>query len=79
MLSDTTGRVIGDFPLHEDDILRVFSKTEFRPTRYVAITGAVRHSGQVPYREGMTVRDLVLLAGGLQQSADLTAAETTSG
>ena len=75
ILADTTGRVIGDFPLREDDALRVFSTTEFRPTRYVAITGAVRRSGQVPYREGMTVRDLVLLAGGLEQSADLTAAE----
>ena len=75
MLADTTGRVIGDFPLREDDMLRVFSTTEFRPTRYVAITGAVRRSGQVPFRDGMTVRDLVLLAGGLEQSADLTAAE----
>ncbi len=75
MLADTTGRVIGDFPLREDDMLRVFSTTEFRPTRYVAITGAVRRSGQVPFREGMTVRDVVLLAGGLEQSADLTAAE----
>jgi protein involved in polysaccharide export with SLBB domain len=75
MLADTTGRVIGDFPLKEDDILHIFSTTEFRPTRYVAITGAVRRSGQVPYREGMTVRDLVPLAGGLEQSADLTAAE----
>jgi protein involved in polysaccharide export with SLBB domain len=74
-LADTTGRVIGDFPLKEDDQIRVFSTTEFRPTRYVAITGAVRNSGQVPYREGMTVRDLVLLAGGLEQSADLREAE----
>lgn len=74
-LADTTGVVIGDFPLQEDDHLRVFSMTEFRPTRYVAITGAVRNSGQVPYREGMTVRDLVLLAGGLEQSADLREAE----
>lgn len=74
-LADTTGRVIGDFPLREDDQLRIFSVTEFRPTRYVAITGAVRNSGQVPFREGMTVRDLVLLAGGLEQSADLREAE----
>ena len=74
-LADTTGRVIGDFPLREDDQIRVFSVTEFRPTRYVAVTGAVRNSGQVPYREGMTVRDLVLLAGGLEQSADLREAE----
>ncbi|HEU4879814.1 MAG TPA: SLBB domain-containing protein, partial [Gemmatimonadaceae bacterium] len=59
-LADTTGRVVGDFPLVEDDMLRVFSVTEFRPTRYVAITGAVRNSGQVPFHDGMTVRDLVL-------------------
>jgi polysaccharide biosynthesis/export protein len=74
-LADTTGRVIGDFPLREDDQIRVFSVSEFRPERFVAITGAVHNSGQVPYREGMTVRDLVLQAGGLEQSADLQAAE----
>ncbi|HEY8165444.1 MAG TPA: SLBB domain-containing protein [Gemmatimonadaceae bacterium] len=75
MLRDTAGSVIGDFPLREDDEIRVFSASEFRPTRTVAITGAVRNSGQVPYHEGMTVRDLVLLAGGLEQSADLREAE----
>lgn len=74
-LADTTGRVVGDFPLKEDDQIRVFSVSEFRPTRYVAITGAVRQSGQVAYREGMTIRDLVLQAGGLEQSADLREAE----
>lgn len=74
-LADTTGRVIGDFVLREDDQIRVFSVTEFRPTRFVGITGAVRTSGQVPFRDGMTVRDLVLLAGGLEQSADLREAE----
>jgi polysaccharide export outer membrane protein len=75
VLADTTGRVIGDFPLREDDQIRVFSVSEFRPERYVAITGAVRQSGQVAYREGMTVRDLILQAGGLEQSADLREAE----
>lgn len=74
-LQDTTGVVINDFPVKEDDEIRVFSKTEFRPTRYVAISGAVRRSGQFPYHEGMTVRDLVLLAGGLEQSAYLNEAE----
>lgn len=74
-LADTTGRVVGDFPLREDDQIRVFSVSEFRPERYVAITGAVRNSGQVAYREGMTVRDLILQAGGLEQSADLREAE----
>jgi len=74
-LRDTTGAVINDVPLQEDDEIRVFSTSEFRPTRYVAINGAVHKSGQFPYREGMTVRDLVLLAGGLDQSAYLNEAE----
>jgi len=74
-LRDTTGAVINDIPLHEDDEIRVFSMTDFRPTRYVAINGAVQKSGQFPYREGMTIRDLVLLAGGLDQSAYLNEAE----
>ncbi len=74
-LRDTTGAVINDFPLQEDDEIRVFSTSEFRPTRYVAINGAVHKSGQFPFREGMTVRDLVLLAGGLDQSAYLNEAE----
>jgi len=75
VLRDTTGVVINDFQLQEDDEIRVFSMSEFRPVRYVAINGAVRKSGQFPYREGMTVRDLVLLAGGLEQSAYLNEAE----
>ena len=74
-LRDTTGAVINDIPLQEDDEIRVFSTSEFRPVRYVAINGAVRKSGQFPFREGMTIRDLVLLAGGLDQSAYLNEAE----
>ena len=74
-LRDVGGSVINDVALQEDDDVRVFSVSEFRPKRYVAINGAVRKSGQFPYREGMTVRDLVLLSGGLDQSAYLNEAE----
>jgi protein involved in polysaccharide export with SLBB domain len=72
---DSTGAVIGDFSLMEDDLIEVFALTEFRPERYVAIGGAVRKGGRFPYRHGMTVRDLVLLAGGLEESAYLQEAE----
>jgi protein involved in polysaccharide export with SLBB domain len=64
-----------DLLLRDDDQIRVFSRTEFRPARYVAISGAVRKPGQYPYREGITMRDLVLLAGGLEERADLREAE----
>ena len=74
-LRDTTGAVVNDIPLHEDDEIDVFSVTDFRPTRYVAINGAVHKGGQYPYREGMTVRDLVLMAGGMEQSAYLDSAK----
>lgn len=74
-LRDTSGAVVGDIPLLEDDEIRVFSVAQFRPERYVAISGAVRRGGRFPYREGMTMRDLVLEAGGLHESAFLTAAE----
>ena len=74
-LRDTSGTPVEDLELREDDEIRVFSSTEFRPERYVAITGAVRRGGRFPYREGMTVRDLVLLAGGLEESAYLREAE----
>lgn len=72
---DTLGTVVGDFPLREDDEIRVFSTRDFATQRYVVISGAVRHPGRVSYREGMTMRDLVLLAGGLDQSAYLSEAE----
>ncbi|HEX5831765.1 MAG TPA: SLBB domain-containing protein [Gemmatimonadaceae bacterium] len=74
-LRDTTGTVINDFALRPDDELRVFSVSEFRPERYVAVSGAVNRSGRYPYRDGMTMRDLVLLAGGLRESAYLGEAE----
>ena len=73
--NDTTGSVADDFTLNDGDQVEVFSLTTFRPQRYVTISGAVKKPGRVPYRDGMTLRDLVLLAGGVQESALLTEAE----
>jgi polysaccharide export outer membrane protein len=74
-LQDTTGAVINDLPLQEDDQIQVFSVSSFRPVRYVAIAGYVNRPGRFAYREGMTVRDLVLLAHGVKEGARLTDAE----
>lgn len=74
-LADTLGNVVNDLAIMEDDEIHVFSRSEFREPMYVAISGAVNRGGRFPYREGITVRDLVLMAGGLQQSALLTEAE----
>jgi polysaccharide biosynthesis/export protein len=74
-VADTTGRAVNDIELADADEIQVFSQTEFRPRRYVVVSGAVGRSGRYLYREGMTLRDLVLLAGGLLESALLTEAE----
>jgi len=75
VMRDSLGGIINDFPLLEDDVVRVFSLTDFRTDRYVTIGGAVRRGGRFPYRRGMTMRDVVLLAGGLVESAYLKEAE----
>ena len=55
--ADSTGRVTDDLALQEEDEVRVFSRAVFRAQPYVTIVGAVRQSGRIPYREGMTLRD----------------------
>jgi protein involved in polysaccharide export with SLBB domain len=75
MLRDSTGAAVQDLALQEDDEIQVFSTTEFRPERFVAIAGAVRDGGRFRYREGMTLRDLTLLAGGLTEGALVSEAE----
>jgi protein involved in polysaccharide export with SLBB domain len=72
---DSTGAVTDDIVLEEEDEIRIFSRANFRPERYVAVVGAVRKPGRVPYRQGMTVRDAVLLAEGLTPDAWLQEAE----
>lgn len=72
---DSTGNVVADFPLQEDDLIEVFSVSSFQPDRYVVVGGAVRKPGRYAYRTGMTIRDLILLAEGAQESAYLGEAE----
>ncbi|HJQ10048.1 MAG TPA: SLBB domain-containing protein [Gemmatimonadaceae bacterium] len=74
-LRDTTGTVAQDVTLQEDDSVQVFSRTEFATQRYVAIGGAVHDGGRYAYRTGMTLRELLLEAGGPLESADLREAE----
>ena len=75
MLRDSTGATVEPLLLQEDDEITAYSRTSFRPDRYVAIGGAVARGGRFPWRSGMTLRDLVLLAGGLSENAYLREAE----
>ena len=73
--ADSTGRVTEDVTLQEEDEIRVFSRATFQARPYVTVVGGVRNPGRVPYREGMTMRDVVLLADGVTEDADLREAE----
>jgi protein involved in polysaccharide export with SLBB domain len=68
-LKDRAGGVVNDIALQENDEIQVFAGADLREEQYVTIAGAVRHGGRFPYRLGMTLRDLVLLAGGADESA----------
>jgi polysaccharide export outer membrane protein len=74
-LYDTTGRPVTNLTLSDNDEITVFSTTDFRADRYIIVNGAVRKPGRIQYRDGMTLHDAVLMAGGLVEGASLTDAE----
>lgn len=72
---DSAGPWPQDVPLSDFDIVTVFGRPEMRDSIMVAITGMVNRPGRFPWREGMTLRDLVLMANGPKVGADLQEAE----
>jgi protein involved in polysaccharide export with SLBB domain len=63
-------------PLLQDfDIVTVYARTDMREWISVSVVGMVNKGGQFSWREGMTLRDLVLMAGGPRIGADLQEAE----
>ena len=76
-LSTEPGRPVADLALVEFDEVRVFSQSEFRPSRFIALYGEVQSPGLYPFVDSMTLRDAVLLAGGLRDNANLTEAEVS--
>ncbi len=73
--TDSTGKLAADLPLEDQDEIRIFSRTTFRDLPYITVTGAVRRQGRVQFREGMTLRDAVLIADGVTEDAYLSQAE----
>ena len=57
------------------DVVHIFSLWDVQDRYAVTISGEVRNPLSVDFREGMTLRDLVLKAGGLLPSADPMRAE----
>lgn len=64
-----------DVPLQAEDIVRIASIYDLTEDFYVKIAGEVRNPGTYPFSQDMTVEDLIILAGGLKESASLSAIE----
>lgn len=60
-----------------DDSVVLFSKNDLRPKQIVKIYGEVNAPGNnvFDYREGITIGDLILMAGGLNEAATLSKVE----
>lgn len=58
-----------DVALVREDRLYILSESEMRRTFNVSITGEVSKSGTYDYGEGMTLGDLLLMAGGFDPAA----------
>ncbi len=64
-----------DVPLQDRDVLRVYSRGVERDRPRVHITGQVHQPTSIHFRDGLTLRDLVLRAGGLRKGANPLRAE----
>lgn len=64
-----------DILLQAEDIIRIASIYDLSEDFYVKIAGEVRNPGTYPYSQDMTAEDLIILAGGLKESASLTEIE----
>jgi protein involved in polysaccharide export with SLBB domain len=74
-LREVAAGTAGGPALQEFDEITVFTRTEFRPSRQIAVYGSVQRPGLYQFRDSMTLRDAVLLAGGLRDEAYLLEAE----
>ena len=72
-LSFNLGKVLSgeirDIKLQKEDILNILSKNDLTAERYVEISGEVNNTGVFAFSEGMTLQDIVLVAGGFKESA----------
>lgn len=55
--------------LQKGDVIKIPVKAELQSTEFIQISGPVKAAGIFPYFEGITVADVIILAGGMQNSA----------
>jgi len=68
---------VADVMLKREDRINIYSKFELKEGYYISIGGEVANPGVFLYEDGMSVQDLVLMAGGLKESASVKRIEVS--
>jgi polysaccharide biosynthesis/export protein len=72
---DASGAPVADVPLADNDSIVVLSRIDLRTAEFVSINGFVKHPDTYDLARGMTLKDLILAAGGFEQGASVVEAE----
>lgn len=65
LAGDTAANIL----LQKEDLIKVFSVTDFKEKYSVTVNGEVKNPGVYDYHKNLSLNDLLILAGGLQSSA----------
>jgi protein involved in polysaccharide export with SLBB domain len=68
---------VDDILLKKEDRITIYSKFDLKEGYYVSISGEVSSPGFFLYEEGLTIQDLILMAGGVKESASLQRVEVS--
>ncbi len=68
---------ISDVTLRREDRVQIYSKFELKEGYYVTIGGEVANPGVFLFEDGMSIHDLVLMAGGLKETASIKRIEVS--
>jgi protein involved in polysaccharide export with SLBB domain len=69
---------VNNVPLQANDVIKLFTNSEFGDQQTVVIDGEVRNPGKVKKYGGMTLQDIIYLSGGLKPSAEYGRLEIAS-
>lgn len=59
-----------DITLQREDVIRIASIYDIQNEQYIQILGEVKRPGVYPFSKSMILEELIILAGGLQESAN---------
>lgn len=69
-LNNIESNTADNIEIYPNDKIRILSEKEFEEKYNIEVQGLVRKPGKIPYYKNMTLKDLLLLSGGLKLDAE---------